>query len=311
MRIVAGFAVLAFGFAAAFAGCSDSGGSDGEGGGKDAGQSGAGGGPSDAGGGIEEDRSPEGCKYVKLGRAWPDNLNDPNNAQVFRAQIIPNIGNETPDYLRLEFTDTTTAFDEELRVCCGYTGTPPAHVFATPPDCVQGKMPTRCRGGWNVFVDVDYVDVVDTGRTFVARNNGVIVIDRQSNLAKGTISAKFDGVVLQEVDGETFEFLKSGGECLEIRSTAELKIDDIPGWTCNLGYYGFADLGDYCDCRCGIWDPDCDDRDLKIRDCGRYWGAGCEADCCEQVCERVNGGQQQCCEAGGVNCGPVTGCESG
>ena len=59
--------------------------------------------------------------------------------------------------------------------------------------------------------------------------------------------------------------------------------DDAPppdlceGWTCNAAYF---DDGDYCDCDCGCWDPDCDDPATSV------WGCGYGQSCVQPgVCE--------------------------
>ncbi|MCC6619695.1 MAG: trypsin-like peptidase domain-containing protein [Deltaproteobacteria bacterium] len=44
-------------------------------------------------------------------------------------------------------------------------------------------------------------------------------------------------------------------------------------WTCNPAWYA---AGDDCDCACGVYDPDCDDPELRVINCQR--GSGCFAD---------------------------------
>ncbi len=44
-------------------------------------------------------------------------------------------------------------------------------------------------------------------------------------------------------------------------------------WTCDAGWY---DAGDDCDCDCGVFDPDCDDRNLDVVNCAP--GSTCNRD---------------------------------
>lgn len=47
-------------------------------------------------------------------------------------------------------------------------------------------------------------------------------------------------------------------------------------WTCNIDWYG---AGDKCDCACGAYDPDCDDKNLQIAGCGAFQVCGLSAKC--------------------------------
>jgi hypothetical protein len=64
-----------------------------------------------------------------------------------------------------------------------------------------------------------------------------------------------------------------GTDCAGSQICSELSTDlgvgickePVPeSWTCSGSY--FQD-GQYCDCKCGAWDPDCDDTSLQVYDC--------------------------------------------
>ncbi|MCB9508435.1 MAG: trypsin-like peptidase domain-containing protein [Myxococcales bacterium] len=48
------------------------------------------------------------------------------------------------------------------------------------------------------------------------------------------------------------------------------------GWVCDPAYYA---AGDDCDCRCGIYDPDCDDPSLRVLNCRRNQVCGSDGTC--------------------------------
>ncbi len=47
-------------------------------------------------------------------------------------------------------------------------------------------------------------------------------------------------------------------------------------WHCNTDWYS---AGDKCDCACGAYDPDCDDKSLQIAGCGAFQVCGLSAKC--------------------------------
>ena len=64
--------------------------------------------------------------------------------------------------------------------------------------------------------------------------------------------------------------------CMTIENM-DNSVCEIPGWTCDIGYY---DAADGCDCGCGITDPDC--ADMTLDSCDFCSGDG---SCSDQACD--------------------------
>jgi hypothetical protein len=70
-------------------------------------------------------------------------------------------------------------------------------------------------------------------------------------------------------------------------------------WTCDVSYY---DAGDGCDCKCGAWDPDCDNPALPVYGCKAGQKCGVDALChdvCKPSCTGLECGDDGC----GGSCG--------
>ena len=65
-------------------------------------------------------------------------------------------------------------------------------------------------------------------------------------------------------------FVSDDGGWITSRSTYPDVVP--PNWTCHPAEYGTND--GWCDCRCGVWDPDCDDNTSLVAYCNE--GATCE-----------------------------------
>ena len=113
-----------------------------------------------------------------------------------------------------------------------------------------------------------------------------------------------------------------GGQCLHITN---LTFDIQPpadGWTCDPSYYD-AGAEDYCDCGCGVLDPDCSITEIPIDGC--YEGQTCSTSAeCEGLptawsCDGNAFGDGTTCDCGcgvldpdcAIDNAPVTGCDSG
>ena len=124
-----------------------------------------------------------------------------------------------------------------------------------------------------------HADPTTTHRQFF-QQSGTLVIDATSDQLNGTIHATITDLTLIEVTIGSYPYLSTpvpNGACLHI---AEATIDLVrpgppAGWTCNPSY--FAD--DYCDCGCGVTDPDCASSFISVceycDDAGSCSGATC------------------------------------
>ncbi len=81
----------------------------------------------------------------------------------------------------------------------------------------------------------------------------------------------------------------SGADSMRVDSEAEATQDQTEYWTCDLNKFWDEQ---YCDCECGMWDRDCNDYQLPVRNCGD--GGRC-----------LSPGVCQCTpDCQGKNCGP-------
>ena len=101
----------------------------------------------------------------------------------------------------------------------------------------------------------------------------------------------FTNVTLVEVtiDENTAESTPVvGGECLTITQPIQM---DGAGWTCDPSYY---DDGFYCDCGCGVVDPDC--ADASIASCD-FCDEGCDSVVCDDPSSIINPTNNAVCVA--------------
>jgi hypothetical protein len=103
---------------------------------------------------------------------------------------------------------------------------------------------------------------------FFFQSKGMITVDASAGPTSGGLKATLTGVELIEVtiDENTAKSTPvPNGACLALPASFELYIEPPPPtWTCDLEYYRD---GQFCDCTCGAWDPDCDDPANDVFDC--------------------------------------------
>ena len=226
--------------------CGDPGGSHG----------GSGGNPSNSGDGGTGGDADEECIDVRLGRTI-GGYDESRSAFSYIAEIVPNILGPAEDILGLDLlTDETGSFTL---------------------DSEKNSDPSTC--------DQCLIAVADVGNdswahAFWQKSGTIHIYSTTDEMLQNAIDARIENVTLVEVEITEEGFIPvQDGKCLTIRDE-KLVIEIIPGWTCPWPWYND---GDYCDCACGMWDPDCDTATNPMTGCAKG-----------QTCEKTEAGLSYC-----------------
>jgi len=126
-----------------------------------------------------------------------------------------------------------------------------------------------------LFEDID--DAGDARKTYFQKSGTLTILSSADDLKEDLINATIKNAVLVEFDeyGPVAD-----GACFKIVDK-NLLIEPVEGWECPRK--DFED-GWYCDCECGVWDPDCDFRAAPVNGCS-LMGATCVEEDGDGVCE--------------------------
>lgn len=175
---------------------------------------------------------------------------------------------------------------------------PPNDNRGTCPECIS------------IFVDQEGLN--GTPAKVFFQTAGTITIEE--NPREGFFKGSVTGLELREavIDPATLEStLVEGGECATVADFAT-NIRDVPdGWTCNEEQFND---GEFCDCTCGVVDPDCFCDPFTGADCSQPIPDDCSAtetctpDGCLESCDMFSSNT----DCGGglcVHSSPTTVCE--
>ncbi|MCL2824829.1 MAG: hypothetical protein FWD57_12650, partial [Polyangiaceae bacterium] len=254
MRAISLIAVSAFGLVLGLAACggSSSGGDPGpdeSGGSGGTGGTGGDGGGGEGGDGTGGNGGDDECTAITFGD--PEVKYDFMGGYfVVNADISPNILGAGPDILQIVIASEDSG----------------TIVLNSDPEC------DHC-----VYAGTDY-DGEQWGKVFRHQSGTLQLNSTVDDLFNELIDATLTNVKLVEVDSKDKPV--ADGACLMI-TTGKLKVEPIEGWDCPLSYFND---GEYCDCECGNWDPDCDVAGTEL------WGC----DLVGATCEKVSGGKSEC-----------------
>jgi len=113
-------------------------------------------------------------------------------------------------------------------------------------------------------------------KKFFQKSGTLTIASSLTSMMTGVVDATAKNVVMVEVAEKSPGVIEEveGGACLRV-STARFSVEPIPGWTC--GVWDYKD-GVYCDCDCGVYDPDCDVATITKIDGCLPWVTKCGKD---------------------------------
>ena len=155
-----------------------------------------------------------------------------------------------------------------IEVVCGDGICNGGETFDTcPEDCDEPAPGPEVPDGW--FCEPEYYDAGD-----------------DCDCECGAYDPDCDNPRLRVVNCERGEICNLIGECQdpdEPQPEPEPEPEPGPvapdGWICDAAFYG---AGDGCDCRCGIYDPDCDDPDATVFNCLPGQLCGADGECTDE-----------------------------
>lgn len=165
---------------------------------------------------------------------------------LYRSQTTPNYGGANVDILNAEFygQGAGAGFDGELSGTFDLSMGTDAN-YSTCSRCMRAVS--------------DAVGPAGTAKQFF-QQSGTLTIPAGSNHINGTINATLTDVTLIEVTIDTTTFVSTpvpNGQCVHIASANLVAAQPAmapAAWNCTDSF--FLD-GEFCDCGCGVFDPDC------------------------------------------------------
>ena len=107
--------------------------------------------------------------------------------------------------------------------------------------------------------------------TFFFQHSGAVHIGTESDIENRLIKATIEDAFLVQYTRTATGIVPSSGRCWKIESET-ITVLPVVDWTCHPADFSNG----YCDCDCGVWDPDCDSPGLEIGGCVE--GQTCEKD---------------------------------
>jgi hypothetical protein len=186
------------------------------------------------------------CIAITLSDFIRDPSSDSSGAVIY-AKIDPGVGGTDSDALYLELYEMN-----------GYTQAAGSFDLSQSPDDNYSTCNHCLRLGQDI--------VSGTADKVFFQQSGTMVLDVSSSPMTGFVKGSLKNVTLVEstIDADTYVSTPvAGGLCYTIASASF----DFSGWDTNVCSADYYYDGQYCDCGCGAWDPDCDDTSLPIENC--------------------------------------------